>query len=203
MERLVLKISAALLMSGAVFAADPAAFNVFDATQYCVQSGGQAVKRLPFFNTNGPESEWLQLMGNEIFCQFTAEDGSRIHITLETLYSAKPSLAALAYYNKPAPETHEGSGNPSSFYCSQLGGTDLFGGVNAAGGGWVNKDATDVVVAACIFPDMSSIDSWGLFYHANGIIRGIDLSKVLRFQPKQSAKTDRPRPVHSASAHWK
>jgi len=38
------------------------------------------------------------------------------------------------------------------------------------------------VLEACIFTDMSSIDSWGLAYHANGIIRGIDLTKVLRYK---------------------
>jgi len=38
------------------------------------------------------------------------------------------------------------------------------------------------VLDTCIFPDMSTIDSYGLFYHSAGIIRGKDLSKVLRFQ---------------------
>ncbi len=35
---------------------------------------------------------------------------------------------------------------------------------------------------ACIFPDESSIDSYGLFYHSANIVRGKDLSKVLRFK---------------------
>jgi hypothetical protein len=29
---------------------------------------------------------------------------------------------------------------------------------------------------------MSSIDSWGLAYHANGIVRGINLKKVMRYK---------------------
>jgi hypothetical protein len=63
-----------------------------------------------------------------------------------------------------------------------LGGTDLFGGINAAGGGWVlESDPTDVL-EACIFPDLSSIDSWGLAYHSAGIIRGKNLAKVLKYQ---------------------
>jgi hypothetical protein len=41
---------------------------------------------------------------------------------------------------------------------------------------------------ACIFPDMSSIDSWGLAYYSNGDIRGIDLSTVLRYGPPPAAK---------------
>jgi hypothetical protein len=37
------------------------------------------------------------------------------------------------------------------------------------------------VLEACIFPDMSTIDSWGLTYHSVGIVRGKDLTKVLRY----------------------
>ena len=75
------------------------------------------------------------------------------------------------------------NGNPASCYCSLLGGSDLFGGVNASGGGWVKKsDPVDTVLEARIFPDMSIIDSWGLAYHSVGIIRGKDLSKVLRYK---------------------
>ena len=73
-------------------------------------------------------------------------------------------------------------GNPASCYCSQLGASDQFGGTYGAGGGWFKKNSIDQTLEACIFPDMSSIDSWGLAYHANGIIRGIDLSKVMRYK---------------------
>ena len=53
-----------------------------------------------------------------------------------------------------------------------------------------STDPTDVL-EACIFPDMSSIDSWGLAYHSMGIIRGKDLSKVLRYaDPYSAAKSD-------------
>jgi hypothetical protein len=91
-------------------------------------------------------------------------------------------LAASAYYAEIAYDGSKCQGSPGSCYCSQLGGTDLFGGINAAGGGWVNDaDSTDVL-DACIFPDLSSIDSYGLFYHSAGIIRGKDLSRVLRYK---------------------
>ena len=38
---------------------------------------------------------------------------------------------------------------------------------------------------------MSSIDSWGLAYNANGITRGIDLTKVMRYKI-QAAKASGP-----------
>jgi hypothetical protein len=37
----------------------------------------------------------------------------------------------------------------------------------------------------CIFPDLSSIDSWGLTYHSEGTIRGADLTDLLRYKPPQ------------------
>lgn len=170
---------ALLLCSGKTMkAADP---DTGAASQYCVQSGGVVVERSPYYGTNGP-TPWLRLAGLRKFCKFTsATDGSRIHILLETLYTTQPSLAALAYYEKPA-ENPPGPGNPASYYCTQLGGSDLFGGVTGAGGGWVGEDYPDTILEACIFPDMSSIDSWGLTYNTNGIIRGIDLTTVLRYK---------------------
>lgn len=146
---------------------------------YCKQTGGEVEERRPFYGTNGGDA--LRLAGQRKFCQYTlADDGSRIHVLIKTLYANKPSLAALAYYAQV--QLQNCNGNPASCYCSQLGGTDLFGGVNAAGGGWVLKGAIDETLEACIFPDMSSIDSWGLAYHSAGIIRGIDLSTVLRYK---------------------
>jgi hypothetical protein len=61
-----------------------------------------------------------------------------------------------------------------------LGGTDLFGGINPNGGGWVQL--SDPVLEACIFPDMSTIDSWGLTYHQASIVRGKNLNGVLGFK---------------------
>jgi hypothetical protein len=115
------------------------------------------------------------------FCQYTQKNGgSRIHVLLSTLVATKPTLAALAYYAK-IPLGQTGGGNPASYYCTQLGGTDLFGGINFAGGGWVEWGAIDESLEACIFPDMSSIDSWGLTYHSANIIRGINLGRVLKY----------------------
>jgi len=173
-----------LSAAGNLKAADP---DSAAAAAYCVQSGGKVIDRAPIFGTNGPPSSWLVLTGPRTFCQFTSpKDGSRIHVLVETLYATTPTLAALAYYAKVTPG-QGGGGNPASYYCTQLGGSDSFGGVNAAGGGWVGKGSIDQVLEACIFPDMSSIDSWGLFYDSASIVRGIDLTKVLRYAPPPAA----------------
>ena len=156
------------------------------AGQYCEQQGGVVQTRTAFYGTNGGTP--LRLAGIKSFCQFTlAEDGSRIHVELGTLFTTKPTLAALAYYSKTEYQSG-GQGNPASFYCTQLGGSDLFGGVNLAGGGWVKKGTTDMVLEACVFPDMSSIDSWGLLYHSADIIRGKDLDGTLNY-PNPFLKT--------------
>ncbi|MBV8531865.1 MAG: hypothetical protein JO104_11140 [Candidatus Eremiobacteraeota bacterium] len=150
------------------------------AAAYCQQTHGEVELRHAVYGSTG--SNLLFLAGVKRFCQYTSKkDGSRIHILLSTLYATKPSLAALAYILKPAPQ---GScqGNPASCYCSQLGASDQFGGTTGAGGGWYKKKAIDQTLEACVFPDMSSIDSWGLAYHANGIIRGINLEKVMRYK---------------------
>lgn len=150
-----------------------------EAAKYCVSNGGEVELRTPYYGTNNPNP--LRLDGSRYFCQFTAADGSRIHLLLTTLYSTQPTLAALAYYAK-VPLGSSCNGNPASCYCSLLGGTDLFGGINLAGGAWVLKGSVDEDLEACIFPDLSSIDSWGLAYHSSGIIRGKNLAKVLRYK---------------------
>lgn len=148
------------------------------AANYCTKTGGTVYMRLPEYDTN--DSNPLVLAGRQPFCQYTSSsDGSRIHILLTTLYNKKPSLAALAYILKPP--TGSCNGNPASCYCTLLGGSDQFGGDSGAGGSWVNLKSTDQDLEACIFPDMSSIDSWGLAYNANGIVRGIDLNTVMRY----------------------
>ena len=175
-------------VSGATVPASANAVSIPMATQatdgaaaaYCRKTGGEVELRRPVYGSNG--SSLLFLSGERSFCQYTLKkDGSRIHILLSTLYTPKPTLAALAYILKPPPGSGC-QGNPASCYCSQLGASDQFGGTTGAGGGWYEKKGIDQTLEACIFPDMSSIDSWGLAYHANGIIRGIDLSKVMRYK---------------------
>lgn len=159
------------------------AATISAAAEYCMKKGGEVDIRAPYFNTNDDNRQnWLKLSGTRAFCKFTSKsDGSRIHVLLSTLYTKQPSLAALAYYSK-TPYAGGCNGNPASCYCSQLGGSDQFGGVNLNGGGWVKlSDPVDTVLEACVFPDMSTIDSWGLTYHQASIIRGKNLKGVLRY----------------------
>ena len=116
-------------------------------------------------------------------CALTSTtDQSRILVALDTLYTDQPTLAAIAYRaTVPLAPNHSG-GNPSSFHCTQLGGTDAFGGVNASGGGWAREGAEDLI-SMCIFADLSSIDSGGLTYHSDGTIRGADLTDLFRYPP--------------------
>ena len=195
MTRETLKIVAILLLCGTSFSATAQTAKARNKPStapqnYCISTGGVVETRYPVYGTNGATQDWLQLAGREDFCQYTqSSDGSRIHVSLDTLFTTLPTMAALAYYAE-SPWNGQGEGNPASLYCTQLGGSDLFGGVTGAGGGWVELDTTDVVLEACIFPDNSTIDSWGLFYHSDGIIRGIDLSTVLKYQnPYSNTKT--------------
>jgi putative hemolysin len=148
------------------------------AAQYCAKTGGVAMTGIPYYGTNGGDP--LQLAGSAGFCQYTAKDSSQIYVLLSTLYATRPSLASTAYYAKV--KAGQCNGNPASCYCTLLGGSDQFGGTNGAGGGWVFDANFSNVLEACIFPDLSSIDSWGLLYHSAGIIRGKNLSNVLRYK---------------------
>jgi putative hemolysin len=174
---LILFAGAITVQTAAQTTASKTAGTVGDS--YCQQTGGAFETRQAVFGTNNPRQTWLWLGGKEGFCQYTATDGSRIHISIETLTLKRPSLAALAYYAQ-VPWNGKGNGNPASFYCSQLGGSEI-GATDFAGGGWVSKFGIDEVLETCIFPDNSTIDSWGLLYHSVNIIRGIDLSTVLKY----------------------
>lgn len=150
---------------------------------YCRANGGVVQVRVPTFGTNNSPSQWLVLGGAVPFCQWTAKDTSRISVTLDTLYSTKPTLAALAYLLAPKPGPIKGGVNPASVYCSQLGGSDQFGGPSLNGGGWVAGGSPDDILEVCVFPDRSAIDSFGIFYRSAKIIRGKNLTKILRYHP--------------------
>jgi putative hemolysin len=150
-----------------------------EAATYCRESGGEVETRYPFYGTN--QDDPLRLSGSLEVCTFTADDDTRIIIGLDTLYTDEPTLAALAYRAQtPLEPSRSASANPSSLYCTQLGGTDTFGGVGSAGGGWAHDDGSDAL-ALCVFPDLSIIDSWGITYHADGTIRGADLDDLLGY----------------------
>ena len=166
-------------------AAKPATVGPKEA--YCASTGGLVEVRHAVYGTNGPPQDWLPLTAVEGFCQYTsADDGSRIHVSLLTLFSPKPTLAALAYYAQ-VPWNGQGYGNPASFYCTQLGGAEI-GATDLAGGAWVATSGIDALLETCIFPDNSTIDSWGLLYHSVGTVRGTDLSTVLKYPNPYAAK---------------
>jgi len=186
--RAILATTAVLVFSGLFVhgtaqeasAKDAKPATVGAAAQYCKSTGGRVEMRQAVYGTNNPPNEWLHLAAEQPFCQYTlTSDGSRIHLSLLTLYTTKPTLAALAYYSE-IPWNGKGNGNPASYYCTQLGGAEI-GATDLSGGGWVSAGGIDQVLEACIFPDNSTIDSWGLFYHSDNIVRGIDLSTVLRY----------------------
>ena len=150
------------------------------ARGYCQKTGGIVQKRTPEFGTNGGNP--LVLAGPQDFCQYTSGDGNtQISVLLSSLVASKPSLAALAYYAKPKEKLKKCEGGPGSCYCSDVGGTDNFGGINPAGGGWVLESNANDVLDLCVFPDLSAIDAYGIFYHSHGIIRGQDLRHKFRF----------------------
>ena len=150
---------------------------------YCKAQGGAVQMRTAAYGTNNAAG--LSLGAPVQFCRFVSKtDGSRIYVSAATLASKKPTIAALAYYNKPAMTSNDPNANPASVYCSQLGGTDSFGGINAQGGGWVNRsDKANPVLEACVFPDGSIIDSWGLAYRSTGAVRGKDLTQAFAYHP--------------------
>jgi len=159
---------------------ETAVTNPNTAVDYCTQNNGVVETRYPYYGTNTDNS--LQLSGSLGVCTFTADDNSRITISLDTLYTDQPTLAALAYRAQTPLDTGDApaSANPSSLYCTQVGGTDSFGGVSTAGGGWALAGGSDVL-SLCVFPDLSVIDSWGITYYANDVIRGADLNDLLRY----------------------
>ena len=151
-----------------------------ESRAYCQTKGGAVQTRTPEYGTNGGTP--LPLAYNREFCEFTSADGStHIDVLLSTLVTSKPTLAALAYYARRRVDLKTCQGGPGSCYCSDVGGTDEFGGISAAGGGWVLTTDVNNVLDVCVFPDLSAIDAYGLFYHAYGIVRGQPLKHKLRY----------------------
>jgi putative hemolysin len=191
-SRLLAGAAALLLLAGCAAATPtppPAAGTAGPAgpaAAYCAEQGGAVLTRYPAYDASGANP--LRLAGTRQFCEFTAPDRSRISVALDTLYAEQPTLAVMAYLAKPPLKPGAPGVNPSSVYCTQLGGTDLFGGVSASGGGWVAEGKADDVLAECVFPDLSSIDSWGLTYFSDGTIRGADLTAKFRYRPATPPK---------------
>src|SRR5690349_16581155 len=123
--------------------------DISSPAAYCRSVGGTVQARIPEYGTNNPNP--LKLAGTQDFCKFTAPDNTAIFISTDTLYADKPTLAALAYYAQTPAQAAPNGENPASVYCTLLGGSDLFGGKNAAGGGWVDtSDQAFKTVEACV-----------------------------------------------------
>ena len=158
------------------------------AEQYCTRKGGMLVDRTATWNTNEDPAAQLALAGHWRLCEFetgTGDATTRISVDLLTLSSPDPTLASVAYLSKvktsSAPQI---SANPADWSCRN----DYFGasswGSTAAVGGWVDaSQATFKVMNMCVFPDGSAMDEFGLWYHANGTVRGADLAPLFAYQP--------------------
>jgi putative hemolysin len=165
-----------------------------DAEAYCGEQGGNVVALTPYLF---PGSDQQVELGS-IFhvCQFIGEDDgnpTQIAVDLLTLYSEQPTLAGIAYLSKvPSSDSGTAGANPAPTYCEEdLGGTEAFG--SSAAGAWTGSldpgmeaGATEPLgdtISMCVFADRSAIDEFGLFYASQGIVRGKDLSTVMRYQP--------------------
>lgn len=164
-------------------AAAPAPNGLVAASNYCRKTGGKVQVRNAWY-TNSAGAQ-VRLNGTATFCHYRAKDKSTVDLDVKTLYSTKPTLAALAYYAelKISKQCHKYLADPAVCYCRQeLFGADFF----TTGGSWVvagQRPNGNNRTPFCVFSDFSVIDSWGLTYHSAGIVRGMDLSKVLRYKP--------------------
>lgn len=168
-------------------AAAPAPNGLVAASNYCRKTGGKVQVRDAWYTNNAGSQ--VRLNGSATFCHYRAKDKSTIDIDVKTLYSTKPTLAAMAYYAelKISKQCHKYLADPAVCYCRQeLFGADFF----TTGGSWVpagQRPNGNNRTPFCVFSDFSVIDSWGLTYHSAGIVRGMDLSKVLRYKPGSSS----------------
>jgi hypothetical protein len=162
-------------------------FDVAAAEQYCTDQGGMLVPRVATWNTNADPPQRLELAGRMTFCEFESEEEtpSRISIDLVTLYSEEPTIAAVAYLSEVVTTQPEQVGqNPAEFSCRVDYAASASFGNTATVGGWVNADEPVFeIMSMCVFPDLSAIDAFGLWYHANGAVRGRDLTEVMRYEP--------------------
>jgi putative hemolysin len=185
--RVTTRVAAALAL-GALAGAAATAQGATPAswTNYCRSQGGVVQVRTPAAGTNSPPL--IRLAGSVPFCRFTGTEGgspSSISVDLRTLVTTRPTLAALAYLEKPSAGRIPGNVNPASIYCSRLGGSDQFGGQGLGGGGWIVGRSPNTALQACVFPDGSIIDSFGILYHSQDIVRGADLTSRFRYRPSR------------------
>lgn len=160
-------VAALLMVTAAGAQAAPAA----DAVSYCKSTGGK-VETYRFYDGAGHEFAKPARVCNYPDASGTDPFGHAL-IDLATLYADKPTLAALAYYGKPA-WNGKLKTTPAKDYCLQLGAAPSFQGAWSLkpGGGQSGM---------CMFEDGSFMEEWTLFYNQAGTPRGVDLGTVMRF----------------------
>ena len=164
--RIVLALSAIPALSSA------AAAPISNPAAYCKAKGGQ-VEVYEYVSSGGEFAKQARV------CNFPDAsgqdpDGHEL-VELSTLFTTKATLAALAYYGKPAWDGKRASGSPAKDYCLQLGAAATVRGV------W-KLDPASGEFGLCMFEDGSFMEEWTLFYNQAGIIRGVDLGTVMRFR---------------------
>ncbi|MEX2981005.1 hypothetical protein [Streptomyces sp. C36] len=172
-------VIAAVAAAATQATAQPAKSYPKSPAAWCKSQGGDPASYRPFYDS-GPKL--TPLGGRRELCEFTAKDTSHIVVATDTLAADLPTLAALAYVRKPPLPEHP-QGNPSAAYCAAIGGTTQFGDRKGDTGGWIRSGEPidrDHLRSMCLFADGSTIDAWGLTYHAHGVIRGADLEHRFR-----------------------
>lgn len=163
-----------LAVAGVLALASPAAraAGAPDAAQrYCKATGG-ALETYRFYDGSGHAYAKPAWVCNYPDASGTDPFGHAI-IDLATLYADKPTLAALAYYAKPA-WNGKFKTTPAKDYCLQLGATPSLQGQ------W-SLQAFGDQIGMCMFEDGSYMEEWALFYNQAGTPRGVDLGTVMRF----------------------
>lgn len=125
------------------------------AVSYCKSTGGK-VETYRFYDGAGHEFAKPARVCNYPDASGTDPFGHAI-IDLATLYADKPTLAALAYYGKPA-WNGKLKTTPAKDYCVQLGAIPAFQG------SWSLKPGGGQS-GMCMFEDGSYMEEWALFYN--------------------------------------
>ncbi|HZY98655.1 MAG TPA: hypothetical protein VFE36_03705, partial [Candidatus Baltobacteraceae bacterium] len=115
-------------------AAAPTPNGLTAASNYCRKTGGVVQVRNAWYTTAA--GALARLNASTTFCHYRAKDKSTIDLDVNTLYSTKPTLAALAYYAeiKVSKQCRKYLADPAVCYCrQQLIGADFF----TTGGYWV------------------------------------------------------------------
>ena len=92
---------------------------------FCTNQGGQ-VKWYAMWNGNAPGTipVGIKISKSMEVCSIPREDGANVYlVALDTLTSVQPTLAVLAFQSRTKPNKSNGTSNPSTSYCNQLGGT--------------------------------------------------------------------------------